>query len=472
MNARHAIALIVGLLTSLPAAAGDEGVAVTVYNGGFGVVREVRALTVPESGEVRFTDVAARIDPTTVHFRSLADPDAQLLEQNYQYDLVSADKLLQKYLDRSIDVVTEGRPYSGTLLSFSGEQLVLREDDGPITMIQRGENVRDIRFGELPEGLLTRPTLLWLVETAHPGEQTCEVTYQTGGMRWHAEYVLVLDADDRRADLSGWVSAENRSGKTYRDAKLKFIAGEVHRAPEPQPRAARGRVMMEMAAAPEMEEKAFFEYHMYTLPRPSTLGDNEVKQLEMFTPVRGMDVRKRYLYNPLADVRWSRGGRQTDPAYGTTGVKDVNVFIEFTNSEENQLGIPLPAGTVRLYKQDPDDEAVEFIGEDRIEHTPRNEELSLLVGKAFDVVGERTQTAFRIEQARHWVQERITIELRNHKDEPVTVRVKEPMYRWVNWKITDTSHEYRKLDARTVAWDVEVPADGETTVTYTVEYTW
>ena len=453
-----------------------EGVALTVYNGGYGVVREIRLLEIDKDGAVQFKDVAAAIDATTVFFKSLTDPAAKLLEQNYQYDLVSADKLLRKYIDKSIEVVCAGKTYAGRLLSYDGAQIVLKEETGGITMVQRADNVKDIRFKLLPEGLLTKPTLLWLVATARPGRQLVEVSYQTGGVTWHAEYVLVVNKDDTAADLTGWVSVQNNSGKTYTDAKMKFIAGDVRRVQPPvsgQPSDRLGYLAKGMRES-AMEEKAFFEYHMYTLPRPSTVADNEIKQLEMFSPVRGMKVQKLFLYNPLGNWRWGYGGRYQDRAYGATAAdKKVAVFIEFRNSKENQLGIPLPAGKVRVYKQDEADKALEFIGEEQIDHTPKDEDLSLRIGNAFDIVGERKQTDFKIELGRNWMQESVEIKVRNHKKEDAVVRVKEPLYRWVNWKITETNvKEYKKLDSQTVAWDLPVKADGEVTLTYIVEYTW
>jgi hypothetical protein len=466
--------IIVTVLLAGATAAGaqeKEGVALTVYNGGFAVVREVRKLDIAADGRVQFQDVAREIDATTVHFKSLTDPAAKLLEQNYQYDLVSADKLLQKYIDSPIDVVTDKESYTGVLLSFDAHQLVLQRPEG-LAMVQRADNVRDIRLKALPEGLITRPTLVWQVYTKKPGAQLAEVSYQTGGIGWHAEYVMVLNPTDTAADLSGWVSVENNSGKTYRDAKLKFIAGEVRKIVEPvRYERARALAMAAPEAAP-MEEKPFFEYHMYTLPRPSTVADNEVKQLELFPPAAGVKVDKRFLYNPLGNIRWYPGNRFTDRSYGVTSYKKVAVFVEFRNSEKNSLGMPLPAGKVRVYKQDPDDKALEFIGEEQIDHTPKDETLSLQIGNAFDLVGERKQTEFQINMDGHWMKESIEIVVRNHKKEAVTVRIKEPLYRWDNWKITASSSEYTKLDAFNVAWDVPVPPDGETKVTYTVEYTW
>ena len=295
-----------------------------------------------------------------MHFKSLTDPDAKLLEQNYQFNLVNADKLLQKYIDKEINIVagakTDKEParYTGTLLSFDAGQIVLKEKEGNLVMVQRADNVRDIRFHELPQGLLTKPTLVWLVSTQKPGNQLAEVSYQTGGLGWHAEYVMVLDGDDATADYSGWVSVQNNSGKTYRDAKMKFIAGDVRRV-EPQPY---GRMQEQaklegaIGGGAPMQEQAFFEYHMYTLPRPSTVADNEIKQLEMFSPVAGMKVEKKFLYAPAEQFRWWGGVNQAQ-GYGLSGDKKVKVFIEFQNSAENKLGIPLPAGKIRLYKSRP-----------------------------------------------------------------------------------------------------------------------
>ncbi len=450
----------------------EEGVAVTVYNGGYAVVRELRNLQIDKDGVAKFTDVATGIDPTTVHFRSLTDAKAKLLEQNYQYDLVSANKLLQKYIDRPIDVVCKGKTYSGTLMSFDGVQLVLKEDSGGIVMVRRPDNVQDIRFKVLPEGLLTKPTLVWLVDTDKAGKQLCEVTYQTSGMQWHAEYVLVLNQDDTGGDLTGWVSVQNNSGKAFKDARMKFIAGDVRKIQDQPRRIAETAMRKGRREDAGMQEKAFFEYHMYTLGRPSTVANNEVKQLEMFDPARGLKVTKKYLFNPMNSNRWHYGSRYTNKSYGIESPKKVNVFVEFKNTKDNKLGIPMPAGKVRVYKQDPADEALEFIGEERIDHTPKDEPIELLIGNAFDIVGERKQVNFRVESGRHWMQEKIEIEIRNHKDEDVTVRVKEPMYRWTNWTITESNQQYEKLDARNVAWDVKVKANGKTKVTYTVEYTW
>ena len=463
--------LAVSAVSAVAAEAKKEGVALTVYNGGYGVVRETRSVEIAPGGLVKFRDVASGIDATTVHFKSLTDPAAKLLEQNYQYDLVSADKLLKKYVDRRIEVICSDKKYAGRLLSFDGSQLVLQEAKGGVIMVQRPDNVRDIRFSAMPGGLLVQPTLLWLVATKRPGKHLAEVTYQTRGLNWHAEYVLVLDAADTAADLSGWISVQNTSGKTYGNAKLKFIAGDVRKIWS-QRISERGEQGLRMKRGATVTEKAFFEYHMYTLGRRSTVADNEVKQLEMFPPARGVTVEKKFVYNPLSGYRWQSGRRYDDRGYGVTSHKKVTVLIEFVNTAKNRLGIPLPAGKVRVYKKDADDGALEFIGEERIDHTPTDERLSLRIGNAFDVVGERKQTHFQIETGRKWMREDIEIKIRNHKKQPVVVRCKEPLYRWVNAKITKESRKHTTLDSHTVAYDVKVEPKKEVTVTYSVEYTW
>ncbi|MCL2700617.1 MAG: hypothetical protein FWE88_02860 [Phycisphaerae bacterium] len=491
-----ALTLLLALALTAPALAQQnaakpaevkEGVALTVYNGNFAVVREVRKIDIRD-GVVYFKDVAQQIDPTTVHFKSLTDPKAVLLEQNYQFDLVSPDKMLQKYLDKPIEVVVGGKDdkptsYAGTLMSFDNAQLVLKEKDGKIVMIQRVNNVRDIRFSALPEGLLVQPTLVWQVRSDVGGQQMSEVSYQTGGVNWHAEYVLVLNGDDTAADLAGWVSVDNRSGKTYKDAQLKFIAGDVRKIVDNTYGLAgavssRGTRMLADNAAPAMVEQAFFEYHMYTLGRRSTVANNEVKQLELFPQASDVKVTKRFLMYPTEQFRWW-GSVNMNKSMDVGDKLKAKIFVEFKNSKENQLGMPLPAGKVRAYKRDPVDGAMEFIGEERIDHTPRNETLSLNIGTAFDIIGERKQTAFDIDTNRRIMRETIEITVRNHKKEAIEVRVKENFFRSLTNKVTANSHPdpFKKLDASTASWDLPIPATeedkpGTVVLTYTVEYTW
>jgi hypothetical protein len=456
----------------------DEGVALTIYNQNFGVVRERRKVNVAEKlGTVRFTDVAAQIDGTSVSFKSLTDPAATVLEQNYEYDLVSADKLLQKYIDKPITVLTkDGSRYSGNLLSFDGNQLVIRQygDKGDLAMVQRGDNVKDIQFSALPDGLITKPTLVWKLATEKVGDQLIEVAYQTAGINWQSDYNAVLNSEDTRLDLSGWVTLNNQSGATYKDAKLKLIAGDVRRVQPPQPMVIAGmarRAMVADESGAGFQEKAFFEYHLYTLGRPTTVADNQTKQIELLKAA-DVPVKKVFLYEGAPQYRWC-GGLVTDVGYGSEqGNKKVNVIIEVENSQDNHMGMALPKGKVRLYKRDPADASLEFIGEDQIDHTPKDETVRLHIGDAFDIVGERKRTDFHVDSSGHVMTESFEIRVRNHKDEAADVLVKETLYRWNNWEITESSHKWTKYDSNTIHFPVTVAKDGEQVITYTVRYTW
>ncbi|MFC2030016.1 DUF4139 domain-containing protein [Chloroflexota bacterium] len=456
-----------------PVTAQDEGLELAVYNQNLALVKDHRRLDLSQGlNDVRFADVAAQIDPTSVHFRSLDDPDGTVvLEQNYEYDIVGSAKLLQKYVDLEIGVVTkDGDEYTGTLLS-GADDVILQAADGQVTVIKLGQ-IQEFAFPALPEGLITRPTLVWQLESAGGGSQEVEVTYLTGGVNWRADYIVVLADDDRALGLDGWVTLDNRSGTSYPDAKLKLIAGDIHRAPE------EGYVVedemryaaMESAPAPQVEERAFFEYHLYEIQRPVTVKDQQTKQIEFVTGSEvpadkffvydGSQMRPRSYYQPV-----------DDPSYGTASNKKVMVMLEFENSEGAGLGVPLPKGKVRVYKKDIDGSTL-LVGEDAIDHTPKDEQVRLYIGDAFDIVGERVQTDFRVDYDEDWMEETFEITLRNHKDEDVEVRVVEHMFRWVEWKILEESHRHDKTDARTIEYRVPVKADGETTVTYTVRYTW
>lgn len=455
----------------------QEGVALTIYNQNFGVVRERREVNVEEKvGEIRFADVASQIDGTSVQFKSITDPDASVLEQNYEYDLVSADKLLEKYIDKQIEVLTkDGSRYSGTLLSFDGNQLVIRQADekAGIVMVQRGDNVKDIQFGALPEGLITKPTLVWKLATEKVGEQLIEVAYQTAGINWQADYNAVLNAGDTAIDLGGWVTINNQSGATYKDAKLKLIAGDVRRLQQPPPMGAVGsyRALGMAKEAAGFEEKAFFEYHLYTLGRPATVAQNQTKQIELLKTAE-VPVKKVFLYDGAPQYRFY-GGLNQDSSYGSEeGNKKVNVIIEVKNAKENHMGMALPKGKVRLYKRDEADGSLEFIGEDEIDHTPKDETVKLHIGDAFDVVGERKRTNFSVDVSGHVITESFEIRVRNHKAEPVEVLVKETLYRWSNWEIVESNQKWTKYDSNTIHFPVKVDKDGEQVVTYTVKYTW
>jgi hypothetical protein len=424
-------------------------VRVTVYNNNLALVHETRQMDLPKpSGICSYRDVAAYIDPTSVHFKSVSNAAAvRVLEQNFEYDLVSAEKILQRYLDQNVRLMPkQGAPIEGKLLSVGGN-VVVQGADNSIRILNNSEIV-STDLPKLPEGLITRPTLIWQIQNNGPASQLVEVSYLTSGMSWHAEYVGVLDANDQNMDLNAWVSIDNNCGATYKDAKLLLVAGDVHRAAPPVGIMRKSIQMEMMAAAPDFEEKEFFEYHLYTLTRTATLKDHQQKQVELF-PAARTPVTKEYTYD------------------GARNQKKVNVTITFKNKKEAGLGIALPAGKVRLYK--PEGEAQVLVGEDNIDHTPRDEEVRLKVGDAFDIVGERQQMSYR-QVGDRASEEKVKISLRNHKDAAITVIVVEHL--GGDWKITESALQHKKKDANTAEWRVPVAANGEANLEYTVFRTW
>jgi hypothetical protein len=502
--ARRPAALLAGLALTLPALAAAPQTSLTVYSAtqpgaipadwyrplpgmvsppasqlpGFAVVRVDRDIELPRGrSQLKFTDVAALIDPTTVAFASLTDPaGTRVLEQNFQFDLVSTQKLLSRYVDRPVTVESPQGDgvavINGTLLS-SWDGLVLRGDDGRIHALRQWNG---IRVGELPGGLITRPTLEWEISAATAGTHRARVAYQTGGITWWADYNLLFtpgaDANSGYLDVGAWVSIINQSGAAYEDAKLKLVAGDVNRVqPAPSPRMRAGMVAMAMESDAGFEEKAFFEYHLYTLGRPTTLPNNSTKQLELFEAAKRVPARKKLVYSGAAGFGFG-GGPVLDREFLPASNRKVDVWLEFRNDQKSGLGIPLPAGRVRVSQLDPADGSLEFIGEDTIGHTPKNEDVRVKLGTAFDVVGERRQTDFSVDSRGRVMEEAFEIKIRNHKAEPVEVLVRESLYRWSNWTILSSSQPHVKKDATTIEFPVKVPKDGEAVVTYRVRYTW
>ncbi|NUN52132.1 MAG: DUF4139 domain-containing protein [Planctomycetaceae bacterium] len=502
---RHPALPILLLLAAAPALAQDAGpgTAVTVYSTpaadpnqvqqvfnprtgmweqpipGFSIVKVRRNLRL-EAGinAVRFEDVAAGIDGSTVLFRSLTDPaGTKVLEQNFEYDLAGADRILDRYLGKEVSVVRNEAAYDGRLLSFDAGTLVLALRDETV-ILARDERIQRIALKGLAGGLVTKPTLAWSLQAAKAGEHLVETAYETGGMSWSADYTAVVSEDETRADLSAWVTIRNESGATYADAALKLVAGDVHRAPAPG--AAGGQfgmlkaaVAMEMDGAAGFTEKPFFEYHLYTLGRRTTLPDRSLKQIELFPPVAGVACRKVYLYDGARGMQpWYGQGPNMEENFGETGNRKVGVFLEFENRESVGLGIPLPAGRMRVHKRDEADGFPELVGEDALDHTPKDEKVRLKMGDAFDVVGERKRTGFRADYDSKWMEESFEIRLRNHRKEAVEVLVAERLFRWVNAEIVRKSGEFLQKDAQTVHFPVKVGADQEATLSYTVRYTW
>lgn len=442
-----ALALAV-MLEAVPISA---GVQITIYNDNLALVKDTRDLEYRRGTfDMSFTDVAAAIDATSVSFSAVNDPGSvTLLEQNYRYDLVSSEKILEKYIDKQIRVLTkEGKLHEGALLAADAGALTLRMGDGGLVIISRAE-VADLSFPSLPEGLITRPTLVWKLNSDLEGRHASEVRYLTTQIGWNAQYVANVNAAENELELTGWASIDNRSGATYDDATIKLIAGDVNRVRPPVPRGKMTMETMAMADQAGFEERAFFEYHLYTLRRPSTISDNEIKQLALFDPAR-VKARKTFTYD------------------GSRDAAKVRVSMEFVNSAEAGLGIPLPRGTLRVMKADTDG-SLEFVGEDQIDHTPKDEKVRAMLGNAFDVVGERTQLSHR--QISERVSENdVEIKLRNHKTADIVVTVIE--HNWGDWTITQQSHQTAKKDALKAEWEIPVKADGETILTYTVRRAW
>ena len=437
-----------------------ESIAITVYNQNFGLVREVRSLPVGVGPvELEYGDVASAIQTETVHVRPLGGR-FRVLEQNYQYDLLSPQKLLEKYVGRPVTVY-RFNPETEREEAIQAE--VLSVNNG--TILRIGDEITfnypgRMAFPEVPSNLIAEPTLVWLGQS-EAGEQRLEVSYLTQQLNWKSDYVMVISDDDSRADLTGWVTLTNNSGASYENARLKLVAGDVQRVGD-------RRDMYELAArAAQMEaadqafaEEAFFEYHLYTLDRPTTVRNSEQKQVTLLEASR-FGVDKRLIFYGAA--YYYRG------SYGeVVSNQKVGVFLDFENSEANRLGMPLPAGIVRVYKEDASG-AQQFIGEDRIDHTPRDETVRIKMGDAFDVVGDRRQMDYSVISScvseSSW-----EIDLRNHKDKDIDIQVIEPI--GGDWEILSSSHRATRMDAHTFRFDVEVPERGETTVEYRVRVRW
>jgi hypothetical protein len=381
----------------------------------------------------------------------------RVLEQNFEYDLISPDKLMEKYLGQTVELVTpRGEKEDTTRARLIGTQggSVYELENGKIAVNPPGRVV----LPALPSGLVSKPSLVWMLESSKT-KQTVEASYLTSGIGWKADYVAVLSADDSKLDLSGWVTIDNHSGATYNDASLKLVAGDVNRVRPPvaQPMYADGIAMRGAVAKEQFQEESFFEYHLYTLERNATLKDNQTKQIELLS-AENAKVKKSFVVSPQNTYWYYRFEDVEKPKVG--------VYISVANSKANQMGMPLPKGTVRVYKQDSKG-SLQFIGEDAIDHTPEDETIRVKMGDAFDVVAERTQTSFEVLSSGHLYRSSYKVVLRNHKSENITVSVVDLL--GGDWTITASSHKYDKETAQRVRFDVPVASNGNAELTYTVE---
>jgi len=463
---RRTMAVVLTLAVSLASAAEAAQVAVgrdvqtdvmvTIYNGNLGLVKDVRQTRLPTGlHETEFTDVAAQIDPTTVHLKSLTDPAGlRILEQNYEYDLLSSGKLMEKYVGRMVRLYnTDGTYLEAKLLATAGPVF---EINGQIHLGHNGRLV----LPSLPDNLVSKPTLVWLLRNAIAGPQRVEASYLTGGITWKADYVMVINAADTKSDVTGWVTIDNRSGATYGNASLKLVAGDVNRAVEGR-RAARlmdvaAKAASNQEAARDFKSEGFFEYHLYTLDGRTTIKDNQTKQLTLMAAADVPVVKQLIYYGAQDYYRTSYGLPMSN--------QKVGVYLDIKNSRENRLGLPLPKGKVRVYKADASG-SQQFVGEDWIDHTPRDERVMIKMGDAFDVVGERTQKEWR-KIGSNLYEVEWEISLRNHKKDDQTVTVIEPVPG--DWQVLTSTHAWEKPEAHTLKFQVPVVKEGASRLTYRV----
>ncbi|OLE14665.1 MAG: hypothetical protein AUG89_01035 [Acidobacteria bacterium 13_1_20CM_4_56_7] len=476
----------------------DEGAAaLTIYNQNFFVAREHVLLDLkPGVNEAQYTGVAAHLEPDSVILRDPHGRALQVLEQNYRNDPISQELLLSFYEGKTIDFVV-GRNTDGSDVKLKGK--VIRSGYVPVNYINgypqqaSSQPIIEVdgvlRFGmpgqpifpALSADSILKPTLNWLLQTNQPGKFDAEISYVSGGMTWQSDYNVVVQDDPGKKtdllDMIGWITMHNQSGKTYENARIKLLAGDVSKIQAPtltgRAYAAKAMAVNEDAMAPPVQEKSFDEFHLYTLQRPTTLRDEETKQVE-FVSSAGIHAQRLFIYDGAQTAQYGyynpdqiRG----DVNYGTASNPKVWVMEEFKNSDNNHLGMALPKGKLRFYRRDTDGH-LEFVGENTIDHTPKDETIRVYTGNAFDVVGERKRTNYHVDSNQHWMDESFEIRIRNHKKDPVDVRAVEHLYRWTNWKLIQQSSEFNKKNAQTIEFPVTIAPNGERVITYTVHYSW
>ena len=446
----------------------QSDLSITVYNSDLSLVRDVRDLALPGGNfQLKFMDIAASVNPATVHIRSLNDPSVlSVLEQNYEYDLLEPAKLLAKYVGREVTLLRPGMKDGATDMEEVKATLIA-DNNGPIWKIGRdivtGLNPASIRFPALPDNLYDRPTLLWTLDNRGPQRQKVEVSYLAGRIFWKADYVLTVNRQETAADLDGWVTLVNNSGTAFQNARLQLVAGDLNRVPMQ----VQAKALADFAARPGVaggapfQEEAFSEYHLYSLDRRTSVMNDETKQISLLD-ASNIPLEKTYEVDGR-DYYFRSAMRTGAP------VKDpVEVYYKFKNAEKSSLGMPLPAGTMRIYQADSHGETL-FAGEDRIGHTPKDEEISLHAGNAFDVVAERKQTDFRVLGGNTYEME-YEITLRNHKNAPITVQVNEPI--GGDWEILSSTHKWTKTAAFAAQFAVPVDKDGTSVLRYRVHVHW
>jgi hypothetical protein len=439
--------------------------AVTVYNSDIALVRDIRNIEIPAGTfDLRFMDIAATVNPATVHFRSLTEPRRlDVVEQNYEYDLLDPDRLLRKYVGRDVTLVRT-KTENGTTSEQEVKAHLLSYNNGPVWRIGNevvtGIGASHLRFPEVPDTLYTRPTLIWTLDNTGAARHRVEATYLAQKLSWNADYVLTVGRDDRSADLDGWVTLTNNSGTGFRRASLQLVAGDLNRIRNEARKALQMDAVAAQRAEAPMVQESFSDYHLYTLGHKTTINNNETKQVSMLSGT-GVPVTKRYIVDGQA---WY----YRNASHPGAPIKDtVQVVYQFRNDEKSGLGMPMPAGALRVYQADSKGN-LQFVGEDRIDHTPKDETINVTIGRAFDVVCERNQTDFRkIGPSVYELEYAIT--LRNHKAVPLTVEVNEPI--GGTWEMLRASHPWTKTAAWASQFTVPVAADGSAVLKYRVRVT-
>ena len=466
-------------------------VELTIYNQNLSLVREERTIAVTEGlSRVVVSDIPATIDGTSLHFLSLTAPQAvKVLEQDYQYDLVNEGTLLNRYLGREVEFVRLNEltkkeyTVTGRLLatgwparSGSARPTGALSSDGMVAEISGKIELNPdgrLILPSLPEGLIVKPRLEWLVTSTRAGEHRTEISYLAGQLSWTCDYIALLAPDEAHLDLTGWVTLTNNSGTSFKNAGLKLLAGDVNLVRQELRGVFTTSSTQTVASHPQFKQTELFEYKLYTLQRRTDLNNRETKQIEL-TSGKDVPTKKVLIYDALGGSWRSWSNNSSDRIQGSIGRQSdqkVGVFLTFRNDERSDLGMPLPKGKVRVYKRDEEGKE-ELIGEDVMDHTPKDEEIGLYLGNAFDVAAERVQKDFKVTSSGHTVTETIEIRLRNHKSDSVEVQVCEHPWRWSGWEITKTDAEYVKVDQSTVKFPVKLAKDEEKVITYTVQYSW
>jgi len=461
----------------------------TVYNDGQALIREERSVSLAKGdNRVRIPDIPATIDATSLHFASLTDPaSVRVLEQNYQYDLISQAKLLEKYLGKTVEFLREDSTthretaVPGRILTIGNPDRgdgagrnagMVAEINGKLEMQPSGR----LALPLLPEGLMLKPQLEWFLRSEREGDQNVEISYLAGGLTWSCDYVALLAKGDDKLDLTGWVTLSNHSGTAFRNAGLKLVAGEVHRVEEAVDDLIGSLDADEDKSAPappQFQQRDLFEYKLYSLQRRTDLGGQETKQIELVS-ARNAAVRKMLVYDG-EDPEWRdrlfNPGYRLQQDFGEQANPKVGIYLAFRNDEKSGLGMPLPKGKVRVYQRD-DDGKEQFVGEDQIDHTPKDEEMRLYLGNAFDLAAERARTGFAKLALNRGVEESFRVKVRNHKREAVEVMIYEHPWRWSGWKIAKADAKSEKVDQSTIRFPIKIEPDKEAIVNYTIRYQW